>query len=156
MLRFRDSVAGEHLASGRFDGAAHDARVSPSQSPRDANERATRAHAGRPTVDTSADGVQQLSGSAGLVRCFAFWGIELVDVEAAPLSGESFCDARRGCNIGSSDLPWLARDLRHKDYLGAERCEHTSALWAVSSRHSDNQRMHSRQHEQFYSSLSDR
>jgi len=42
-----------------------------------------------------------------------------------------------GCDIGSGDLPWLARDLRHKDYFGAERFEHTS----VSSRHSDDERM---------------
>src|SRR5262249_32124386 len=36
-----------------------------SQSPRDAEQCATRADAGRPAVDTAADGVEQLSGSDG-------------------------------------------------------------------------------------------
>jgi hypothetical protein len=78
-------LASKHLASGRFYGTAYDARISHSQSPRDAEECATRADAGRPTIDAPAGGIEQLSGSAGLVRCFAFGGIELVDVEAAPL-----------------------------------------------------------------------
>src|SRR5262249_45329637 len=65
MLRLFDRLASKHLASGRFDGAAHDARISHSQSPRDAEEWATRADAGRPAVGTAADGVEQLSGSDG-------------------------------------------------------------------------------------------
>jgi hypothetical protein len=39
-----------------------------------------------------------------------------------------FGNARGGSDIGSGDPPWLARDLRHKDYLGTERFEHTCAL----------------------------
>jgi hypothetical protein len=67
--------------------------------------------------------------------------MELVDVEAAPLSGEFFCDPGRRCDIGPSDLPWSARDLRHKDHLSAECFEHASALRAVSSRHGDDERV---------------
>src|SRR5258708_40338811 len=105
MLRLGDRLAGEHLASGRFDGAAHDARIVPSQSPRDAKERATRADAGRPAVDSAEGSVDQLSRSAGLVRRFAFRGIELVDIEAAPFSGDFFRNPGRSCDIGSGDLP---------------------------------------------------
>jgi hypothetical protein len=88
MLRLGDRLAGEHLASCRFDGAANDPRIVSSQSPRDAEERASRADAGCPAIDTAAGGLEQLSGCAGLVRCFAFRGVELVYVEAAPLSSD--------------------------------------------------------------------
>ena len=68
MLRLGDRLAEEHLASGRLDGAAYDARIVPSQSPRDAKERATRADAGGPTVDKSTGRVEQLLSGAGFVR----------------------------------------------------------------------------------------
>ena len=96
---------------------------------------------GRPAVYAAAGGVEQFSGSAGLVRCFTFWGMELVDVEAAPFGGEMLCGPGRRRDIWSSDLPWFARDLRHKDYLGVERFEHANALRAVSGRHGHDERM---------------
>jgi hypothetical protein len=141
MLGLGDRLASEHLATGRFDSAANDTRIGASQSPCDADERATGADTGCPAIDTAAGAVEQLSAGAGLVRYFGLRGMELVHVEAAPLSSEFLRDARRGCNVRSGDPAWLARDLRHEDYLGAKRFEHASPLRAVASGHSDDKRM---------------
>src|SRR5262249_62092363 len=111
MLRLCHCLASKYLAAGRFDGPAYDTRISHSQSPRDAEECAARADAGRPAVDTAAR-VEQLAGSSGRVRCFAFGGIELVDVEAAPRCGELFGNARGGCGIVAGGQTCSARELQ--------------------------------------------
>jgi hypothetical protein len=68
MLRLGDRFASQHLASRRLNSTTHNPRVVPSQSPRDAKERAARADAGGPTVDKATGRVEQLLSGAGFVR----------------------------------------------------------------------------------------
>jgi hypothetical protein len=127
MLRLGDRFASQHLAPDRLNSTTHDPRVVPSQSPRDAEERATRADAGGPTVDTSAGSVEQLLSSAGFVRCLAFEGMKLINVEAVPLGCDRLCDASRCGDIWSRNLPWLPSNMWHNYDLSAECFEHVRA-----------------------------
>jgi hypothetical protein len=129
------------LAPERLNGTTNNPRVVPSQSPRDAKERATRADAGGPTVDKSTGRVEQLLSGAGFVRWLAFEGMKLINVEAFPPGCDHFCDPCRCRDIWSRNLPWFPSNLWHNYDLSAEWFEHASTLSTVSCRHGDDQRM---------------